>query len=130
MYSLSRFLEYKSYMVEELYYAYEKKDKQALTVALERVKTSVSRLNSFLKAYEKQWRTECKELGFEVQQIRMNGLKARLQYVAKRLEEYLNGKADRIEELEEKKYFYPMTQENYRGNLYHLYVANATYGKI
>ena len=130
MYSLSRFLEYKSYMVEELYYAYEKKDKQALAVALERVKTSVSRLNSFLKAYEKQWRTECKELGFEVQQIRMNGLKARLQYVAKRLEEYLNGKADRIEELEEKKYFYPMTQENYRGNLYHLYVANATYGKI
>lgn len=130
MYSLSRFLEYKSYMVEELYFAYKNKDKAGLAVALSRVKTSISRLDTFMKAYEKQWRTECKELGFEVQQIRMHGLKARLQYAVKRLDAYLKGEVDSIEELEEMKYFQPLTEGEYRGRLYHMYVANATYGKL
>ena len=130
MYSLSRFLAYKSYLVEELYFAYNKKDKEGLATSLSRVKTSLSRLNTFMKAYETQWRTECKELGFEVQQIRMHGLKGRLQYIAKRLEEYINGETDRIEELEETKYFQPLTEGEYRGRLYHMYVANVTYGKI
>lgn len=130
VYALSRFLELKSYMVEELYFAYKKKDKNALNVALIRLKKSISRLGTFIKAYERQWRTENKELGFEVQQIRMNGLKGRLSYIAKRLAEYLNGETDKIEELEETKYFYPLTEGDYRGKLYHLYVANVTYGKI
>ena len=130
MYSLSRFLEYKSYLVEELYFAYSKKDKAGLAVTLNRIQTSISRLNTFMKAYETQWRTECKELGFEVQQIRMHGLKGRLQYIAKRVEAYLKGEADLIEELEETKYFQPLSEGNYRGRLYHLYIANVTYGKI
>ena len=83
-----------------------------------------------MKAYETQWRTECKELGFEVQQIRMHGLKGRLQYIAKRLGSYLSGETDCIEELEETKYFQPLNGENYRGSLYHMYLANVTYGKI
>lgn len=130
MYALSRFLELKSYMVEELYFAYKKKDKNALNISLERLKKSISRLGVFIKAFEKQWRTENKELGFEVQQIRMYGLKGRLEYIARRLAEYLNGETDNIEELEETKYFYPLTEGDYRGKLYHLYVANVTYGKI
>ena len=101
-----------------------------MAVALSRVKTSISRLDTFMKAYEKQWRTECKELGFEVQQIRMHGLKARLQYAVKRLDAYLKGEVDSIEELEEMKYFQPLTEGEYRGRLYHMYVANATYGKL
>lgn len=130
MYSLSRFLEYKSYMVEELYWAYNKKDKDALSVVLTRIQTSITRLDAFMKAYETQWRKECKELGFEVQQIRMHGLKARLQYTAKRLDAYLKGEVDSIEELEETKYFQPLTEGEYRGRLYHMYLANSTYGKF
>ena len=130
MYSLSRFLEYKSYMVEELYWAYNKKDKDALSVVLTRIQTSIARLDAFMKAYETQWRKECKELGFEVQQIRMHGLKARLQYTAKRLDAYLKGEVDSIEELEETKYFQPLTEGEYRGRLYHMYLANSTYGKF
>ena len=130
MYSLSRFLEYKSYLVEELYFAYGKKDKDSLAATLGKIKTSISSLNTFMQAYETQWRTECKELGFEVQQIRMHGLKGRLQYIAKRVEAYINGEADCIEELEETKYFQPLSGENYRGSLYHMYLANVTYGKI
>lgn len=130
MYALSRFLELKSYMVEELYYAYKKKDKNALTVSLKRLKTGIARLNVFIKTFEKQWRRENKELGFEVQQIRMYGLKGRLEYIARRLDGYLKGETDNIEELEETKYFYPLTEGDYRGKLYHLYVANVTYGKI
>ena len=130
MYALSRFLEMKSYMVEELYFAYKKKDKNALAVSLKRLKTGIARLGVFIKTFEKQWRKENKEFGFEVQQIRMYGLKGRLEYIARRLAEYLKGETDNIEELEETKYFYPLTEGDYRGKLYHLYVANVTYGKI
>ena len=130
MYALSRFLEMKSYMVEELYFAYKKKDKNALAVSLKRLKTGIARLDVFIKTFEKQWRKENKEFGFEVQQIRMYGLKGRLEYIVRRLNEYLKGETDNIEELEETKYFYPLTEGDYRGKLYHLYVANVTYGKI
>ena len=130
MYSLSRFLEYKSYLVEELYFAYSKKDKEGLTEILHRIKASIPRLDAFMKAFETQWRTESKELGFEVHQIRMHGLKGRLQYIVKRLDAYLKGEADCIEELEETKHFQPLTEGEYRGRLYHMYVANATYGKL
>ena len=130
MYSLARFLEYKSYLVEELYFAYGKKDKTALSEICTRMQASVARLDSFIKAYESQWRKECKELGFEVQQIRLYGVKARLQYAIKRLKSYLDGKTDCIEELEETKYFQPLQEGNYRGKLYNMYTANVTYGKI
>lgn len=130
MYALSRFLELKSYIVEELYYAYKAGDKKALKKASGKVKKMIPRLDEFMKAYEKQWRKESKEFGFEVQQIRMHGLKGRLQDISKRLDAYLKGKAEKIEELEETKYFEPLTKGDYKGKLYHLYVVNVTYGKI
>ena len=131
MYALSRFLELKSYMVEELYHAYKKGDKIALAVSTGRLKKSLPRLNAFMRAYDRQWHIESKELGYEVQQIRMYGLRGRLQDIVIRLEKYLNGEINKIEELEEIKYFQPLkTEGGFKGARYHLYVANVTYGKI
>lgn len=131
MYALSRFLELKSYIVEELYYAYKKGDKKELGALTEKLKKSMPRLNAFIKAYDTQWRKESKELGYEVQQIRMHGMKGRLLDIIHRLEKYLDGDLDKIEELEETKHFQPLTVEGgFKGARYHLYVANVTYGKI
>lgn len=130
MYALSRVLELKSYMVEELYYAYQANDRAQLATLCTKIKETTKRLSAFTAAFEKQWRTESKEFGLEIMQIRLYGEKGRLKDAAKRIEAYLNGRIEKIEELEEKKYFYPLQEGNYRGNLYNLYVANVTYGKM
>lgn len=130
MYSLSRFMELKSYIVEELYYSYKNGDKLAFGAAIAKLKAMIPRLTAFMQAFETQWRIENKEFGFEVQQIRIYGLKGRLQDIAKRADAYLKGELDKIEELEETKYFYPLTEGEYKGKLYHLWAANVTYGKL
>lgn len=130
MYALSRVLELKSYLIEELYYAYREKNVQALRSLTEKIKKTVRRMDAFIDAYEKQWRRENKEFGFEIMQIRLYGVRGRLNDVGRRLKRYLDGSLEKIEELEETKYFYPLQNGEYRGGLYNLYVANVTYGKV
>jgi len=59
------------------------------------------RIGEFYRAYRNQWHKENKLYGFEVQDIRIGGLKKRVASCRIRLTEYLDGKIDRIEELEE-----------------------------
>ena len=52
-------------------------------------------------AFRKLWFTENKAHGFEVQDIRLGGLKQRLAHCRSRLTEYAEGKIENIPELEE-----------------------------
>ena len=51
-------------------------------------------------AFRKQWYHENKTFGFSAQEIRIGGMKERLRSAALRVEDYLAGGCDRIEELE------------------------------
>ena len=61
----------------------------------------IRRVESFAKAFEKQWMTENKPQGFDCHDIRLGGMLRRLEYCRKTLNAYLDRKIDGIPELEE-----------------------------
>jgi uncharacterized protein YozE (UPF0346 family) len=83
-------------------HAYEAGDKEALRQMAEKDYPEViKRLNIFVKAFEKQWMMDNKPHGFEVQDRRIGGVIRRTEACRARILAYVNGKIDRIEELEE-----------------------------
>lgn len=58
-------------------------------------------LDRFYKAFRDQWFAENKSYGFEVQDYRLGGLKQRILHCRLILQEYADGKREKIEELEE-----------------------------
>ena len=82
--------------------AYQAKDRVELKKLVKEYKITEKYLNEFLKAFGETWRTDNKPHGFDVQEIRIGGVLARLKSCGKRLKEYLSGKISCIEELEEK----------------------------
>ena len=58
-------------------------------------------LEAFHDALRSQWMAYNKPFGFEVQDIRLGGLKARLQTAKLRLSQYLAGELENLEELEQ-----------------------------
>lgn len=100
---LSSFLELKSEIGINLRKAYLNKDKAELkNIQAYILKELIRRLDDFHNSYRKLWYRECKGQGFEVIDIRLGGIKARLDSTSYRLEEYLTGNIHSIEELEEK----------------------------
>lgn len=59
-----------------------------------------SLIKKYQAAFEKQWMRDNKSYGFDVQEIRLAGVRARVESCRRRLYDYLNGKIDRIDELE------------------------------
>ena len=81
--------------------AYKAGDKEALRrLANEDYATVKKRIDRYAAAFEKQWMTENKSFGFEVQHARLGGLILRTDACRRRLLDYVNGKIDKIEELE------------------------------
>ena len=58
-------------------------------------------LETFQTTNEIQWLTECKPFGYEVLDGRLGFLKNRIITANKRVKDYLNGKIEKIEELEQ-----------------------------
>jgi len=81
---------------------YDGKEKEALKALIEDYKKLQKRLKVFHRAYKNQWFTENKPHGFDVQDIRIGGLIARIGSCAERLQALYEGKINVIEELEEK----------------------------
>lgn len=81
--------------------AYEAKDKAALTALLEDYRLADAKLDEFYSAYRKAWLYDKKGAGFEVQAIRFGGLKMRLNDCRIRLEEYIKGEIDTIDDLDQ-----------------------------
>lgn len=81
--------------------AYDQKEKDALSkIALEEIPKVLDRLETFISHFRYQWHKENKSFGFEIQLIRLGGLKERLCYVKDRLLSYAEGRLGCIEELE------------------------------
>ncbi len=81
--------------------AYKAGDKAALAALIPEYKKLIKKLEEYYKAFKKQWYEENKAFGFEVQDIRLGGLIRRVTNCYERLIDYVDGKSDKIEELEE-----------------------------
>lgn len=83
--------------------AYEAGDKEMLRSLAENEYLQVAkRLKTYTDAFEKQWMRDNKPHGFDVQDMRLGGLLRRTESCRRRILDYVNGRIDRIEELDEK----------------------------
>ena len=81
--------------------AYASGDKQQLDAVIRDYRKMIKRTEDFYQAFRKQWYTENKPHGFDVQDIRIGGLLQRMRSCLDRLELYRDGAIDSIAELEE-----------------------------
>ena len=81
--------------------AYLKGDKTALRMLLSDYEQILIKTEAFYKAYEKQWMQENKPHGFDIQDLRIGGMKQRVLHCKNRLEAYVNGELTSLPELEE-----------------------------
>ncbi len=84
--------------IRAAYDAGDKKQLKKLARELRRIRDLVEK---FYYSFRKQWMTENKPHGFDVSDVRIGGVMTRLVHCAERLDEYVAGNVDRIEELEE-----------------------------
>ncbi len=80
--------------------AYQKGDKAALKSLLPALEIAVKKIEEFAKEYRARWLKDNKPQGLEIGQIRLAGVKARLEEAKLRIEEYLTDGTP-IPELEE-----------------------------
>ena len=80
---------------------YEGKDKSALKLLLSDYEQLIVFTDEFYTAFKEQWEIENKPNGFEVQDIRIGGLRLRIQHCKERIENFVCGEISAIEELEE-----------------------------
>ncbi len=99
--TLCRALSYKADLGIRTRAAYLAKDKDTLRALLPVYDDAIAAIRTFYVAFEKQWMTNSKPQGFEVQDARLGGLMQRLAHCKQRLERYIAGELTAIEELEE-----------------------------
>ena len=98
--SLCQVLTRKADLGVRLRKAYHAGDRAALAALAEEIDLIVADLDVFTADFRTQWYTENKPFGFETQELRIGGLRARLLSAKERVRAYLAGECTRIEELE------------------------------
>ncbi len=102
--NLSSVLAIKSRVGIQAQQAYKAGDRQTLRkIAQEVLPELLARFDKFHKSMYVQWMTECKANGYEVLDLRIGGLESRTRTAIMRIEMYLDGKIDRLEELDEER---------------------------
>ena len=99
--TLCEALEYKAFVGIRLRDAYKNGDKKELARQLSLFPIMQKRVKAFARAFEALWEKENKPFGWEIHSTRLGGLLGRIEYCRRKLERYVNGEIDRIEELEE-----------------------------
>lgn len=101
---LCRVLEIKSRVGVDAQAAYLAGDRQQLRkIAEQTLPELLQRLKVFHRLVYAQWQKECRIHGYEVLDLRLGGLESRIETASQRLEAYLSGELDRLEELEGKR---------------------------
>ena len=100
--------------------AYKENNKALLREIAEDYMIAYNRLNDFYESFKDVWFKEKKGHGFEVQAMRLGGLKQRLLDCRERLLDFIDGRLDIIEELEEEIKHIPDTNDthNLKVNFY------------
>ncbi len=82
--------------------AYKANDKdELLRLASDEYARLPKLIDIYARSFERQWFTDNKPYGFELQDARLGGLIRRTDACRRRILDYVNGKIDRIDELEE-----------------------------
>ncbi len=100
--NLSRLLAIKYDLGYRTRTAYQNGDKEQLRSIFNDYTLTIKAMEKFLDSFRKMWFNDNKPNGFDVQDIRIGGSIQRLKSCKQRLKDYIDGKAERIEELEEK----------------------------
>lgn len=100
-YRLALVLELKAEMGIRLRRAYKQGDKKALADLVAEMQLLLFRIESFYRALSKQWHTENRANGFDVQDIRIGALKQRVRVAIEKVTAYLKGEERSVPELEE-----------------------------
>ena len=100
---LSRFLEYKADFGVRLKLAYDRADRGALGEFITECDVILERLHELRDCHYGVWMKYNKPNGWEVHDIRYGGLVQRFDTAKRRLSDYLEGRTDRLEELEEER---------------------------
>ena len=98
--ALSNLLTLKANFGIRLKRAYDEGDTETLSKMKDECDEIIERIEALRKAHRAVWTEFCKPEGWEVHDIRYGGLVSRFDTVKYRLENYLEGRADRIGELE------------------------------
>ena len=98
--SLCRVLELKYNLGVRIRKTYKAGDRAGIADICCDVSEVVIRLKRFYKDYRNLWYTENKPFGFEIQDARLGGLLMRLESCKDRLESYVKGEIETIDELE------------------------------
>ena len=109
LYGLAEVLSIKADLGVRTHKAYLKKDFKSIKQIIKDFDLCKKKLNVFLESFRNEWFKENKAFGFEIQEIRIGGLIARLESCKSRLEKYLKHEIKTIPELEEKRYLYART---------------------
>ena len=97
-------LEIKSRVGVDAQAAYKAGDKETLRKIADTVLPELlRRMEAFHESAYIQWTTECKANGYEVLDLRLGGLESRIKTAICRIQMYLSGEIDRLEELDEKR---------------------------
>lgn len=99
--SLIRFLQVKACFGIRLRRAYQDDDREGLSACLLDCDRMLKRLDRLWEDFRYQWVTENKPHGFDVQDIRLGGLRQRIVACRLALRNYLSGACSSIPELEE-----------------------------
>jgi hypothetical protein len=98
---LAKTLALKAALYDRLTSAYATQDRETLRkLAQETIPALNAEVGALWELHREVWMAQNKAAGFEVQCVRYGGLRQRLEEVARRLEEYLAGEIETIEELE------------------------------
>lgn len=99
---LARVLMHKAELGIDIKAAYETGERGLLkTISEEFINPCIEDMKELLNYRRRIWFKECKPFGFEILDIRFQGVIARLESTKMRIDEYVSGAAERLEELEE-----------------------------
>lgn len=102
--ALCRYLSEKLALCQKLKPAYDSGDKAALKALREgELETTFAAFEQFFETFRAQWYTENKTFGFEVEDLRLGGLRSRFLTMMRRIDEYLDGRLDELPELAEER---------------------------
>ncbi len=80
---------------------YRSNDKEGLAEIIKDYDKTIQLLEKFYQSFKTLWHTENKPNGFEVHEIRLGGLSLRLRSCKEKIQDFIDGKIDVIEELDE-----------------------------
>lgn len=104
---------------------YRSGDKKALSSLIARYDGVILKIEAFVQAFRRQWFIDNTPCGFDVQELRLGGLLMRMRSCKERLQAFLEGKIDKIEELEEELLPFDGNPEK-RVLCYNMWKTNAT----